>query len=73
VGSTTLNSHFFSVNQIDLDIAPRELALPEDHSRIIDFLETLAHRLDKPVAITPEGMPDAPFASYEPGIKSWRS
>ncbi|WP_139957800.1 hypothetical protein [Flavicella sediminum] len=49
-----INTHFFTENEIELDIDPREFNGINDHEKLMEFLTELSSRLNKRIKITPE-------------------
>lgn len=66
-----INCHFFIVQQLELDISPKEVAGPLEHAWILAFVENLAEALELPADITPENGEENPFLTYSPVTKSW--
>ena len=54
VGNTTVKAHFFTQEEIENDIDPREFKSIEDHNNLIDYLKELSKKLNKEVIVTPE-------------------
>lgn len=67
-----LHSHFFVPWEIELDIDPREVRNPEEHSEVLSFVEQLAQTLNKPALLTPESSDNVPFYSYDPSTLVWK-
>ncbi|MBL0731206.1 hypothetical protein [Piscinibacter sp. HJYY11] len=63
-GNVSINCHFFILEEIELDIDPREIAGPEEHACVLRFIEQLAEATQKDVVITAENSPDAALLRY---------
>jgi hypothetical protein len=50
------NCHFFTVEEIEFDIDPREVKGQEELSALLGFMRCLAHATDKEVVLTAENM-----------------
>jgi hypothetical protein len=64
-GSGTLNCHFFSKDEIEFDLDPRDMnaqMLP----KLIQFMTLVGRALGKPVSLTHENNPEAEFMRFEP-------
>ncbi|MCB9251298.1 MAG: hypothetical protein H6605_02430 [Flavobacteriales bacterium] len=53
-----LNTHFFSENEIENDIAPQDINTIADHYKVIKYMVGLSNALNKRVTLTPENTPD---------------
>jgi hypothetical protein len=73
VGSAQINCHFFTPEEIELDIDPRQVESQETHTAILGFVEAVADAAGKLARITPENSPESPILSYEPDGERWRS
>ena len=71
LGGVTANCHFFAEGEIELDIEPREVRGPEEHSRVMRFVEQLSSATGKPALIAPENGADIPFLSFNPASGTW--
>ena len=65
VGHLTVNCHFFSGPQIENDIDPREITIPEEHDKLISYLKAISKRLRKPVYVTAENQPSLIYITVE--------
>ncbi|WP_379546170.1 hypothetical protein ACFCW2_10265 [Qipengyuania sp. DSG2-2] len=64
-GNGRIKCHFFSEDQIEFDIDPRDMnagSLPS----LINFMTLLGTVVEKPVSLTHEAMPDAEILRYMP-------
>ena len=79
VGKALLHCHFFAIEEIEIDIDPREIASAIEHDGVMGFIESLGRALGKPVVLTPENDPETPIVSYQPsdaaadGTWRWRT
>jgi hypothetical protein len=53
----TLNCHFFTAEEIELDLAPPELQSDDAVGMLIDFMKWLACAVIRPVVLTHENQP----------------
>tara|TARA_B110001450_G_C17523349_1_gene441521 strand:- start:363 stop:860 length:498 start_codon:yes stop_codon:yes gene_type:complete len=53
-----INFHFFTDEEIEADLDPREFKKQEDHQKLLDFLTNISKHLNKEVFITPENAPE---------------
>lgn len=72
VGPASVNLHFFSVDEIEMDIDPREIQTPSAFEQIQGFISGVGQRLRKPVLLTHEGMHDPAFMVYDPETAGFR-
>ena len=73
LGQVTVNCHFFTESELELDIEPREVRGAEEHAQVMRFVEQLAMAIGKPALITPEGGATVPFLSFDPLHGVWSS
>lgn len=62
------NSHFFSTDEIEFDIDPREITNQAQLDALIDFMHTLAEAVGKEVVLTPEGCRETALIRVRPGM-----
>jgi hypothetical protein len=60
------NCHFFGIEEIELNIDPREVVSEENFRDLMDFISSLGKTLSKQVKITPENMPNMPLFLFTP-------
>jgi hypothetical protein len=60
------NCHFFGIEEIELDIDPREVVSEENFRDLMDFISSLGQALAKQVRITTENLPNRPLFLFEP-------
>ena len=65
IGSTTLNCHFFTDEEIEFDLNPRDMR-PELLPDVLSFLKLLGRATSKPVILTVENSPEAAIMRFEP-------
>ena len=61
IGNIQLNAHFFTENEIENDIDPREFRSIEDHEKLIKFMADISNLLGKEVILTPENEQNTPL------------
>ena len=72
VGAAQINCHFFTPEEIELDVDPRQVESQETHAAVLSFVEAVAAATGKLATITPENSPESPILSYEPEGERWR-
>ena len=65
MGMATLNCHFFTEDEVEFDLDPREMK-PELLGTLVDFFRLLGEATTKPVLLTMENMPEAVIMRFEP-------
>jgi hypothetical protein len=65
MGDATVNCHFFSEDEIEFDLDPRDMNA-ELLPLLLDFLTVLGKATNKLVVLTMENMPDAEIMRFEP-------
>ncbi len=53
-----VHTYFFTQEEIENDIAPKEFTSLEDHNRLMDYLVSISRLLNKKVILTPENTPE---------------
>jgi len=66
VGRALVVFHFFSEEEIECDVSPREITSQTDLNALLGFVRQLGDTTHKRVLITPENDREHPFISYEP-------
>ena len=66
IDGITYNCHFFSMDDVEFDLDPREVDGAEAAQNLAQFMETLCRLTDKPVRLTPENLPQVFIARVEP-------
>jgi hypothetical protein len=64
LGKVSLKCHFFTVDEIELDIDPKEVTSQQELDAIIDVLVGIGKSLDKDVVLTDENCPDSKWFEY---------
>lgn len=54
LGNIAVQCYFFSVDEIENDISPKEINSPDAHQEVINYLTTLSAALGKKVVLTAE-------------------
>ena len=65
LGSTTLNCHLFTDEEIEFDLDPRDMK-PELLPELLDFLILIGRSTAKPVILSVENSPEATIMRFEP-------
>jgi len=68
LGSVVLNCHFFTDEEIEFDIDPREIQSERQAEAIFTFMRQIGQTLNKEVILTPENMQDAPIFKFLPSV-----
>lgn len=71
INGVTLNCHFFTETEIEIDLDPREITGEDKAVGIFNFIEMLGKTLSLPVRMTPENMDKTPVFEYTPGNDNW--
>ena len=66
VGSAAVHCHFFSTDELEFDLDPRQVDGTESFEALIDFMKRLGSLLRKPVVLTPENAPHLAIIEYRP-------
>jgi hypothetical protein len=66
VGGVTLNAHFFTPEEVEFDIDPREVQTSERAEVVFDFMRRVGRALGKPIRLTPENMSELVLFEYDP-------
>jgi hypothetical protein len=68
VGNLVLYCHFFTVDEIEFDLDPREVKVERDLEELFDFLRRLCRISNKQTVLTPENAPELWIFRFNPGI-----
>ena len=68
LGSVVLNCHFFTDEEIEFDIDPREVQSERQAEAIFTFMRQIGQTLNKEVVFTPENLQDAPIFKFLPSV-----
>lgn len=63
----TVNCHFFTPVEIELDLNPQEIDSEAKAKVIFRFMSTVGRVLNRQVILTPENAEEQPIFKYEPG------
>lgn len=66
------SAHFFSSEEIELDLDPREIGSQADLEKVLVFCSQLSLALERDVAITEENSPEATLLYYAFQQKNWQ-
>jgi hypothetical protein len=72
VGRTLVVFHFFSDDEVECDVDPREISSQLDLDALLGFVRQLGDMTHKRVVITPENVRDEPFITYEPDTRQFQ-
>lgn len=67
-----LNAHFYSPDEIEFDLDPREVQTARDMEALTTFMARLGDLLRKRVTLTPENGPEDPILEYDPAARETR-
>ena len=62
ISGITMMTYFFSPDQIENDITPKEITCMEDHDQLLQYLKSVSNLLGRPVELTEESYGDSPKA-----------
>ena len=72
VGGVALACHFFSSEEIEFDLDPREVSGQEQAEAVFDFMRRIGLALGKPVRLTPENLRQYVLIEYDPATDTLR-
>ncbi|MGR3620679.1 hypothetical protein [Pseudophaeobacter sp.] len=72
LGGPVVNAHFFSSEEIELDLDPREIGTQAALDKVLVFCSELSLTLERDVAITEESSPEAKLLYYSFQQRSWQ-
>jgi hypothetical protein len=72
IGSIVVVCHFFTTEEIEFDIDPREVVSQPSFDELLGFLRKLGGTINKVVVLTYENDELNPIISYEPSIGEFR-
>lgn len=71
LGGPVANAHFFTAEEIELDLDPSEIGSQAALDKVQDFCSKLGRELKRNVAITEENSPDEILLSYSFPKQRW--
>jgi hypothetical protein len=71
VASVKLHCHFFTADEIELDLDPKQVHDQSAFDAVLTFLRRLGDSLKKPVKLTMENCPEALIVVYSPTHRSF--
>lgn len=72
LGGPVANAHFFTSEEIELDLDPREVGSQAALDKVLGFCRKLSLELERDVAITEESNPDAVLFWYSFHQRRWQ-
>jgi hypothetical protein len=72
VDGVVVACHFFTEDEIEFDIAPRDVRGPAQLAAIHTFMAELGHLTSRVVSLTPESMPHLPILEFDPRGETFR-
>lgn len=75
IGGATLNCHFFTEDEIELDLDPREVSEQGAMDDIVSFMAQLSGLVQRPTILTPENFQSEALITVDAvrGVLRWRS
>jgi hypothetical protein len=71
VGGITIVCHFFTPDEIEMDLDPCEVSSPAAFDSLLTFLQFTGDKLGKSVTLCYEGDDEHPFITYQPSSGSF--
>jgi hypothetical protein len=72
-GSVWIVFHFFSTEEIECDVDPREVTSQPDLDALLAFVQRIGDKTGKRTVITPENCRDQAFITYDPKTKEFHA
>ena len=72
VGRKLIVFHFFSDEEIECDVDPREISSQSDLDALLGFVQQMGDMTHKRVVITPENVRNEPIISYDPETRQFQ-
>jgi hypothetical protein len=66
VAGVTLNCHFFTEKEIELDLDPREVTGEDKAKELFNFMGAVGRALQMTVRMTPENLSERPIFEFSP-------
>lgn len=67
INKIQINTHFFSEEEFESDIDPREFNSLEDHNNLINYLKDISKLLNREIILTPENFRDVVLLTVNNG------
>ena len=71
-GGVTIVFHFFTEEEVECDIDPREVKSQSDLDAVLAFIKMIGDAAGNPVLLTPENLPGSEILRYEPSSQRFR-
>jgi hypothetical protein len=71
VAGLLINTHFFTEDEIEFDLSPTEVRGQTELDAVCTFLRVVARAVDKPIVLTPEGLPSRHLLAYDPATDAF--
>lgn len=65
-----LNCHFFTPDEIEFDLDPKDFQHEEQVASLLDFMRTIGRVLNKPIILTGENDVQGPLFRYDPATNA---
>jgi hypothetical protein len=72
VGTVMVVCHFFTTDEIEMDVDPREVTSQAELDELLGFLRLVGDTLGRAVILSHESDEEHPFISYEPGRREFQ-
>ena len=72
LGTVRAVFHFFSEEEIECDIDPREVKSQVELDAVLEFLQEIGDAVGKPVLLTPENFQEYEILRYDPSSKTFK-
>ncbi|MEP2947268.1 MAG: hypothetical protein ABJN11_14735 [Lentilitoribacter sp.] len=72
LGGPFANTHFFTSDEIELDIDPKEIGSQVDLDKVLEFCSKLSAELERDISITEESNPATILLNYSFQQRSWQ-
>ncbi|RTR26584.1 hypothetical protein EKG37_21180 [Robertmurraya yapensis] len=66
INGVLINCHFFSVDEIEFNIDPKEVKSKYEANAVFEFMKNLSKILDKESILTGENSPEYPLVTVNP-------
>ena len=67
IGTVIVNCHFFTEEEIEFDLDPREIKSEIQADQVFGFMRQVGHAVSKEVVLTPENMQEMAIFKFHPG------